>query len=316
MRHLVSFIALAALGACGGGSGGGSVTTGSGGTVAVTPAAPPAPPPPTYVKYAAQTGNQTYQSTCAANGSNGADFASPYGQGPALVYTASTDSYLVSGPGLNVSFGPADVDTTASAGTKVYRRVVNGLTERLSIVPPRVQGTALEYVASFSVAARATSGAFLNYACLTGVPTVETDLPAGSNIPFARVAVSGVAYVTEGSSILSYSLNQGSTGTLAANATNGTVTTTIDLSGLLLGPTGTSGTPVSFGTHIGSGTIDPPSRTVGGSFTATAGPQSANNFNGWAFGPQAAEGGLMFTMSRTEGAKRIRIIGSIVAFRQ
>jgi hypothetical protein len=116
--------------------------------------------------------------------------------------------------------------------------------------------------------------------------------------------------------VQSYSLAANSSATLAVNLTNGIVTITMDLAGQLLTATGATGAPVSFGSHTGSGTINTASSTIDGSFTATSGPQSANNFAGWFFGPQGAEAGLTFSMTASDTTKRTRIVGNIIAIRQ
>jgi hypothetical protein len=147
VKRTLCAVALLTLSGCGGSDGGstGSALGTANGGATTTPPPTPTPPPPAYVKYANLTGNQTFQSACATNGSGATAFSTAYGGGPALVYTATTNSYLVSGNGITSSFGPADADPAASAGSKSYRKVVNTIPERLSIGPLKAAGTALEY---------------------------------------------------------------------------------------------------------------------------------------------------------------------------
>jgi hypothetical protein len=49
-----------------------------------------------------------------------------FGRGFALGYAAATRTYALSGDSLALTYGPADLDATAPAGTVRYARTVNG----------------------------------------------------------------------------------------------------------------------------------------------------------------------------------------------
>ncbi len=319
MHRNISILALAAaLAACGGeGSGGGVTAASPTPTPAPTPT-PPSPPTFTYSRYTALTGDQNFRTACASVLLSGNPFqarpATAFGNGFALAYTAATDTYGITGDGITTNFGPTERDPAAPVGTQRYLRVVNGFTQRFSIGQPTAAGTGLDYTRGFGLTAQGLTGTPVQYGCIFGVPTVVGDAPAGSNIPFARVSVNGAAYVNQGGALLSYSLT-GSTATLAANVTSGTITTTIQLIGVLQTASGPTGGNIALGSYTGTGSID----TVVGSFNGTladsvASPTVNGTFGGWFFGPQGAEGAYVLTMSGVQpGTSNIMTVTATVA---
>ncbi len=322
MRAGMLAIALAiAVTGCGGDDSGGSLGTTP---PTPTPSPTPSPPPPTYsyTKYAALTGDQNFRSACAVVALTGnpfqARFATPYGNGVPLSYTAATDTYRATVDGVQSTFAPGDRDPAAPAGTQRYLKVVNGFTERFSIGQPTAAGTALEYVRGFGLTARDATGQANQFGCIFGVSTFVGDAPAGSNIPFARVSLNGAAYINDAGSMLSYSL-AGSTATLAANVVTGTITITLQLVGTEQKASGPVGGIVILGSYTGSGSIDTTAGSFSGSLVDNVSSPTVNGtFGGWFFGPQGAEGAAVLVMSGPQPGTNnlMTVTATIAAIRQ
>lgn len=320
MRFNISTIALVwLLVGCGSGGDGGA------GGAPVTPVSPPSPPAPTYKKYAELTGDQAFKSACSSLVLGVVPFMprglTAFENGLNLSYTGSNNTYAVSGDGVTSTYGPGELDPTAPMGTQRYTRVVNGFTERFLIAQPSVNGINLDYMRVFTLLTQASSSApsVVSYTCIFGVPTQPGDAPAGSNIPFVRVALNGAAYIAENGVNQSYSLT-GSTATFAANVTNGAITITLQLVGVLQTPTGPSGGSVSLGEYRGTGGIGESQRTFAGSMNdvTSATPTMVGNFGGWFFGPKGAESGTVLVMTGTQPGtgRRMTVTGTITAFQR
>jgi hypothetical protein len=318
MRKMMMLPFLALVAGCGGESGTGS-TAGSSGSATPVPAPAPAPAPaPIYPRYSELLGNQTFKTSCALNNVSPPDgFASPFGSNVSLNYLAATDSYALVGPFVNAAFGPSDLDPAAPAGSKRYLKPVNGFTERFSLGPLRAAATNLEYTQFVTSQTRLQTGAIVNHMCIFGVPTLVTDAPSGSNIPFAKVSVSGTAWVTEGNVNRGYTLSTNSTATLAANVTTGRVTVTMRLVGSFSVPTTATPVPdINLGDFVGAGDIDVSQATISGQFDTTGNLVAANNFSGWFFGPRGAEAGLIFAMTGYQGNTPVRVVGIVSAIQR
>jgi hypothetical protein len=178
VRH-TAIIATLVLAAC---SGGGD-NPGAGNVVSPVPAPTPAPSPspsptpsptPTYLTYDALTGDQSFPSTdCVATvGAFGSQN---------IEYTAASQTYSVYGGDVKfyqVTFGPADVDTTVPDAVRAYARAnPKGGTDRFVIRRPAVAGVPLDYVrlAEISVI-RPTLSVREGGFCTFGVQTLPTDL--------------------------------------------------------------------------------------------------------------------------------------------
>jgi hypothetical protein len=302
---------------------GGSDSSGSTGT---TPTAPtPSPPPPptySYTKYAALTGNQSFKTACASIQTSSvppiANPATPFGQGLALDYVSANDSYTISGNGLSPApFLPGDLDPAAPSTVKAYRRPLpSGVVERLTIGQPVAGGATLEYARGLVFATQPSGGPAVQYSCVFGVPTIVGDAPTGSNIPFAKVAFNGTAYVVQAGAQRVYSLS-GSTATFAVNLTSGIVTITLDLSGILQTPAGPSGGAVALGSYTGSGTIDTTAGSYTGTYNGSGGYSVSGTFGGWFFGPQGAESLSASTLvGITPAGENIVVAGNVIGIRQ
>ncbi len=296
---LAALVVLAGCGGGGGGGGGSTVPVTSGPSTApspipATPTPVPAPSFAVYPRYAELTGNQTFKTACAAlNFSSGSppapQPATGFGDGFTLAYTAGSDSYALTGDGLSLSYGPAEIDPTAPAGARSYVRTEpSGFQQRFSIGQPAPGGVGLDYVRGFSLRAQ-RFGQTLQYLCVFGVPTLLSDPPSDANVVFSRVAVGGSAYVAPvAGGLQSYALIN-STAAISVDVARGELRTTIRLIGNLLGPSGPAATTTDLGTYTAVATFDGTSQSYYGPLTSTDRQSQFSFLGGWFFGPQGRE---------------------------
>jgi hypothetical protein len=289
-------------------------------TPSSSPTATPTPSA-SYQTYAQLTGNQSFQTACAAlNFSNGnppaPQPATNFGDGLTLAYTAATDSYTISGDGLSLSYAPAQLDPAAPAGVRGYLRTENGFTQRFSIGTPAPGGVALDYVRAFSLRAL-RNGQTLQYQCVFGVPTRLTDPPDATTVTFTRVGINGAAYVAPvGGGLQTYALTA-STATLSVNVATGEATTVLRLVGTLQTASGPASTTTELGTFTGVGDFDDTRPSFYGPLTSTDRDSQFSFFGGWFFGPQGREAAFstqILAVDRTTGA-RMSVLANVFAAR-
>lgn len=286
------------LAACsGGGSGSGSI-----GTVTPTPTATitptptpvaspsPTPTPASYTKYAELSGDRMMTSSCTSMVNNQSppivNPATLGDHGLSFAYAAGVQSWTVAGDGLNLVFGPADVDPTTPTGAQFYLKTSASGTDRLRIQVPGLVGVGpLEYARVVSVMTNLI-GQARTYHCIVGVPTLVTDVPAATSVTY-RAAYGGSGYVTPagGGATNPYSLGRTAV-TLDANRITGKVTLSLHL----IGTQASGGAEVDFGTVTGTADIDP---TTGAYYGSTWTSPTLNvvfgQFSGRFYGPQGLE---------------------------
>ena len=304
------------LGACGGG---GSSSGGGGGTVVTPTPGPstgvtPTPSPgPSYTKFADLTGDRTHPSTCAAL-DLGAFLrwvpTTPPGAGLAFSYNAAADSWNVLGNGHDVTFTPADRDTTTPSTSIRYVKP-GSPPQRLTIGQPGVGTVGADYqrIAAVTLGSRA-------YQCVIGAQTLPTDRPTGSTVSFTGSSLVGYLFVTRSSDGVrtQYSMRN-STGTFSVNLDRGEVTYTVRLIGSPF-PLD-SGPDVDFGTITAVADID---SATGGYYTTQATIDGFTPFitemSGAFFGPQGKEAGFVVSVfgNRSDGAE-ITLVANGLALR-
>lgn len=313
-------ILLAALGGCGGGgTGGGSVVTPTP-SPTPTPAPTPSPSPtPSYPRFAELTGSQTFQTACASLETNAAppvpQPATAFGSGFTLAYNAGAETYLLTGDGQSLSYGPAQRDAAAPAGVTSYVRTADGFTQRLTLGVPVAGGVALDYTRGLTLRAL-RQGQPAQYQCVYGVPTLASDLPAGS-VVYARANLNGVIYTAaNGGGQQAYS-TEASVVTLTLDPTTSRVSFTLQLLGTLQTATGPAPTPTALGTYTGTGTINAARTSYTGTLASSDRTVQLGTFGGWLFGPQAREAGMTMSLLAvdTTSGVRISVLGNIVASR-
>ncbi|WP_264942895.1 hypothetical protein [Sphingomonas canadensis] len=320
-------VILSALLATGCSSGGAS--GGGGGTVVTptpTPSSSPSPTPTpsaSYTKFAALTGDQTFLATCNSMEVN---FDPPAiapvfapGNGIDIAYQASSRTWDLTGYGVNLSFGPADLDSSAPEGNQYYAHTITvpGSAERFRIHSATAGGSPIEYFRLLSIV-----DGLRAYSCVTGVSTKPTDVPAGVTINYSKTAVSGAAYRTVRFATTVYSLNANSTATISVNLATGKVTTTIRLVGVQVDPAGSSA-PVDLGTITNVASIDAPTAGYYGhesiDWSSSTWRSTFAQLGGRFFGPQGAETGAMLTYKAeplTGGAdERLTVSATIIGIR-
>lgn len=314
-RWGLAAVAALAVAGCGGGggSGGSSVPVVAGSTPAPTPSpTATATPGPTYSTYAQLAGNQTFQSACASLNLSGGSPPPPnpatgFGDGLLLNYTAASDSYAITNDGLNLSFGPADVDPAAPVGVRSYVRTEpSGFRQRFTIGTPAPGGVGADYVRGLFLTTQ-RFGATLQYQCVFGVPTLLTDRPTESSVSFARFNVGGSAYVTPASGAQQVYSLANSVVTLNVNLTTGEVRTTLRLIGNLAGPGGLSPTTTELGTFTGTAGFDATRQSYYGQLTSTDRQSQFSYFGGWFFGPQGREAGFAMEILAADPATNARM---------
>lgn len=285
-------------------SGGGSSGGGGGGTTpSPTPTAtisptptPTSTPAPSYTKYADLTGDRTLTSSCTAliGGASPPDVfpATQPGQGLSFAYTAATQNWMVTGDGVNLSFGPAEVDPTTPANGQFYLKTGPEGTDRLRIQQTGITGVGpLEYARLVTVFTNLI-GRPRSYTCMIGVPTLVTDIPAATSLTY-RASFGGSGYVTSrGGTTALYSLGK-TTVTLEANRITGKVTLSLHL----IGTSSAGGADVDLGTVTGTADIDPATGGYyGTSWTSPTLNVNFGQFSGRFYGPQGLETEVAITL--------------------
>ena len=319
MKMRSSFIALVAacgmLSACGGG---GSSPPDTSATATPTPT-----PGANYSTYASLSGNQTFQTACAAGTLRIPDAnvygSTAFGHGYKIRYDASADSYAISGEqGVSVSFGPADADPSPPAGSsKAYRRTLSsGLREQFIIGNGRLPSGTAEYVRSTYLATVSGGGEPLTAYCVLGVPTLLSDSPAAGLYTYGNFALSGFALEETGTGGVSTYQITDSVVTLQANTQNGTVDTSIRLIGRRIENGTPASTPTELGTYAGQADLDGEQTSFGNRLTSSNRNSLFSAYGGWFFGPQGREVGLAFNIVAENGAGgRLYTIGTVIGRR-
>lgn len=288
-----------ALAACGGGDSGSTPPpTGGGGTPSPSPSPTPSPTPtPTYQTFAQLTGTQTFATTCGGTTNSLLSGTIVRGGGRlgsniTIVSDRSQPSYNIfdnisgSEGGFSTSFTQADRDTTRP-GEAYAKILVNGFTERLSVLTLSQNGSPLEYARAAQIIAQtATGGGSINTVCAFGVPTLVTDRPA-MTVTYGWVAFFGLANVnaTPGSGTGVNYLVTNSIVTMTANPANGQINFTLDLKGRETSPAGTSDVVTDLGVFTGTTTLDGTTPSFSDTIVNSANTVSGT-FGGGFFGPQ------------------------------
>lgn len=328
-RFLVSAGLALALTACGGGDGGGSPPpTGGGGTPTPTPSPSPTP---TYSLFSALTGDQQFSSACAGTTEQFGNFGILPDVGfirsstfPLAIdhdFLAASSSWRIAsrttdGVDYAVTFGPADVVTTAQPNTVAYRRTdANGFGMRFAITQPTIGTTNAEYLRSTRVLVRpgtVTTNAF----CIIGVPTLLTDRPATA-ITYSQFSFAGTVFITDRTTSTRRQFDiTDSTAQITANPTTGLINVSLTIIGrefLAGGALATTTTPL--GTFTGQSGIDGTQQTFAAPLNRQPDGSVGGGFSGWFFGPQGREAGLAFSFRIVDGNDDIVIGGSLAARR-
>jgi hypothetical protein len=210
-------------------------------------------------------------------------------------YDAASETYTVRDTGstaITASFGPSQ-RTSTNANFNTYSRTAGGTTETFKVLNPgaTVAGVPLTYVQyGHWRRVKPGGGNFGNTA------QNDTYLVFGSKAPSSAVVSGGASYTTylDGTYVdAAKSYDVDGTGTLTADFTAGTLTTSATMSG-----TPATGSGINFGTLSGNGTI----KSNQSSFTASASNATYNmNLNGFFFGPTASEVGGVFQLRGPNG---------------
>lgn len=257
---------------------------------------------PTYPKFADLTGDRSFVSSCAKQILN--TMPPTYGaatlpdQGLAFAYTDATQVWAVTGDGLGLSFGPANVDTSLPSGFQAWAKPgIGSFTDRLRYQTVGIVGIGpFEYMRTAQVITNA-SGASTTYNCIIGVPTEVSDVPATSLVTYQAVyGGSGYRTITGGATS-PFPLGR-STVALQADLLTGTVTTTIHFIG-----TPASGPDVDLGTVTGTAAIDPLTGAYYGTSWSSADMTGVTGqFSGRFYGPQGKETAFVLTLAANSAA--------------
>jgi hypothetical protein len=307
-------------------SGGGGSSSGGGTVVTPTPSpGTPTPSPsasstptPSYTKFAELTGDRSFTSACGRLDAGSPPVVAPASlptAGLSFAYVSATQTWTVIGDGVNLSFGPTDVDPATPAGGQFYLKPGVSGTDRLRIQLPGITGVGpMEYARIASVTTN-VFGTSRTYSCVIGVPTLVTDVPAATTVTY-RAALGGTGYRTPpaGGATTTFSLGK-STVALDANRVTGKVIAVINLIGT---PTG-GGADVDFGTVTGTADIDPATGGYyGTSWTSPTLTVIFGAFSGRFFGPQGLESEFALSLViDAPGAApfQLRTVSTVVAIR-
>jgi hypothetical protein len=278
--------------------------------------------------FSALSGDQRYPTACI--GYNPRDTRAPtttgfsfYTRDEGLIsYAAATQTYSVFAPN-NVfqTFGPADRDTTAPTGTIAFRKpsVNDGGTERFAIIQPNPRAP-YDYTrtAEGNFSGSATSGTLARTTsfCILGVPTVPTDIPPLTIVPFVRFEVRGTAIDARRGPAAAYDLSA-STATLEVDLTTGQALSSLHLVG-----TSSDGRRTDFGTYPIEFSLVADTAGMNGSGPPHDSPEVSRFFTamGAFFGPQGKEFGYVFQLldqAQINGASDVVLVitGTVVGAR-
>lgn len=254
-------------------------------------------------------GDQLFKSACAPLNFNGpvplAFVATPFGQGIEINYQATPQTYAIQAEGSLLTFGPADRDASAPSNIKAYQKGPNNA-DRFQLARPIINGTGLDYGRSATLMTT-RFGSRITYACVIGVQTLVTDVPAATTVSFTQIGVGATAYDASSGSVVIYSLAKTPV-TFTVNLT----TLKVDLSMRLVGTPAGGGADVNLGTVTGTGTLNADTGSFEGQFAST--DREANgSFGGTFFGPQRREFGFAYGFSgRNSSAQLVFSSGGTV----
>lgn len=285
-RLLVStaLLMLASCGSGGGGNGGGPSTgiTPTPSSSAPTPAPSTPTPSPSYSTFAALTGAQSYSSGCVSFAPVGSgvpglqsNFSYQLNSGQ-VSYNPAGETFTI----LGTSFGSTNRISGSLGGTSVYSKPdpASGATLRFDLVQP-VPGV-YSRTASMLVQGQGR-GSY----CVLGVPTLNTDIPAGPTVTFTTFAVRGRAFVKRPGGMIEYDLSP-STATLVVDLTTGQFTSQLNL----VGSNGGSNTVL--GTHDIAGSLTEANSGLVGSQATMPTPAPLPGTGGVIVMPIRVEGGF------------------------
>lgn len=316
-----------ALSACGGGESGPPPSSGPGPTPSPSPSPSPSPTPtpgPSYTTFANLTGDRSFVTSCTAYvprgalGVPGAEGIQGHATDGLLTYTQATQSYRVFTPN-NVSslFGPGDLQTSTNPNVIRYTKPsprTAGATENFSIVTPvpGTQGLTYTRATFINIEGDAGSGtqARTQAFCVTGVPTINTDLPAGPIVNFSQFEVRGTVFDARSGALQVGTIN-GTQSALGVNLTNGQVTFSFAVDATFSG----SSTPTRVGVFQGTGSLVEQTSGLIGTIEASGPPGFVR---GGFFGPQGGEFAYVFTYGLDQdfnGVNELFVVGTVAGRR-
>lgn len=262
-------------------------------TPSPTPTPTPTPSPTAYTSFAELYTNRTGRdlvigSACSAVQLRGqppeALPVSAYGRGLTIRYVLTPQVWAVGGDGVSISFDGRTADAAVGTEEIAYREVLATYVNRFAIARPVAAGSGLVY-ARYATVVTQVGGLDRNYGCLTGIPTLATDLPTLAS-GYPRTVVTGTAYVQDGATTRRYALDR-STVALASDTAGGRVTVALTLIGT---PVDAAGADLTLGVFTATAPLDPAT----GNFTAaiaSADRSVTATLSGRYFGPQGIEVG-------------------------
>ncbi|WP_199797834.1 hypothetical protein [Porphyrobacter sp. HT-58-2] len=328
LRNGASLALVLALSACGGGDSGGPPPS-SGPAPTPTPSPSPSPTPtpsptpsPTYTPFANLTGDRSLAVGCTAYvgrpplGVPGVEGFASFGNNGLITFTQATESYRVFTPN-NVSsvFGPSALQTQTDPNVIRYTKPsprTPGATENFFIATPVVGGQGFVY----------TRGAFINIEgdettgtqartqafCVTGVPTINTDLPPGPTVTFTGFEVRGTVFDARNGTLRIGTIN-GTEAALVVDLTTGNANFSFAVD------TSFGGTPTRIGTYQGSGGLNEATSGLAGNFDTGGG---LGSIDGGFFGPQGSEFAYVFNYrldQNFDGANELFFVGTVAGRR-
>lgn len=303
------------LSACGGGgsSSGGSPTTVGNPAPTPTPTPTSSPTPsPTYSTYSALSGNQQFALTCAGLEQDGfQSYASmPIAFGSdiqSLSYDAAADSWSVEGD-VSQTFGPANAVTSSNPLVEEYFRIDNAgaPASTLLIAAPQPGGSTLEYTrVLYYQLPNAGMATTQNRNCVFGVPSDPSDTPSATTVQYTAFDLTGTVLrrFDDGSSA-SYGLSATNM-SITVNLSAYTVSISMDVTGTVLSRNGagsaeTAPETIDLGTLAASdvGINDAP-YGISGLFNYQDAMKDIP-FEGWFFGPEGKEIGIVLTYASND----------------
>jgi hypothetical protein len=226
-----------------------------------------------------------------------------------LAFTQATQSYQVFLPNnASATFGPGDLQAPPDANTILYRKpspVAAGQNDTFAIVTPT-------YPTSNAIYMRRTFTNFIANSvagfCITGVPTINTDLPTGPTVSYTEFQVRGAAFDARSGTLIGGAI-EGTEASLVVNLQTGNLDFSFAVDANL------QGTPTRIGTFSGQGGLILETSGLTGVIEANG---TFGNIRGGFFGPQGREFGYVFTYGldqNSDGVNELFVVGTVTGRR-
>lgn len=279
-----------------------------------TPSTSAPSPTPTYAKVSDLSENKTFASACLI-GSPGSINLTYLDEKPNISYEAGTQTWTFHEVDADNGFTPADrLNPAAPMHRKTVTTPSGSATETLffnsiAVNPP-------EYVASSGIL-RDGIGWQNAYACISGSPTLTSDMPALNELAYSGVNLTGSGAVLPIDAALSNVQIDPTISSFEASldGASGKILITMALKARNSFDFTGTGPVTDLGTFTGTVEIDASQQRFDGDLHSDKWSDGSLTVSGWFFGPQATEMAFNFFLNGSTGMERLQGTGKVFAKR-